>query len=79
MQQSFALPLHRVAIKTDKKTEQGHARINGGTLLLEDRLIENVAFNTLGANVRYQGHNQIDGKMLVGIRRKLLATSGRPT
>ncbi|WP_146118873.1 right-handed parallel beta-helix repeat-containing protein [Blastopirellula marina] len=65
-QQNFALELERVSLKTDQKTAPGHARVNGGTLLLKDCVIENVRLNTLGADVSYQGQNQIDGKTVAG-------------
>ncbi|MCC9609430.1 hypothetical protein LOC68_05250 [Blastopirellula sp. JC732] len=63
-QATFDLVLERVSITTDKKEEKGHARVNGGTLLLKDCVIENVNLNTLGADVKYEGTNKLNGKVV---------------
>ncbi|UUO05354.1 right-handed parallel beta-helix repeat-containing protein [Blastopirellula sp. J2-11] len=62
--QSFALQLQRVTITTQQKSDRGLVRMNGGTLLVENCVCENIGLNTLGADVTYQGRNLVDGAAL---------------
>lgn len=62
-EQAFDLTLQRVSITSAVKPGRGHARVNGGTLLLDDCLIENVDLNTLGTEVQFQGTSKINGKV----------------
>ncbi|EAQ80086.1 right-handed parallel beta-helix repeat-containing protein [Blastopirellula marina] len=57
----FALRLQHVTITTQQKSDRGLVRINGGTLLVDNCVCENIGFNTLGADVTYQGRNLVDG------------------
>jgi len=60
-QQTFDLVLQRVSITSQNETKPGNVRINGGTLLLEDCVMDNVNLNTIGTEVKYLGTNRING------------------
>lgn len=63
-QQTFDLVLQRVSITSENESKPGNARINGGTLLIDNCVMENVTLNTIGAEVKYQGKNTIDGEVV---------------